>query len=959
MCPQRMKYSISFMFQRALTKHINVHENGKAPAVRRKQGPKAKRKDAGKPKRAMAIKLAGFNVPSDVEKKLLNADPACAPIYTELEKDSAMSASKAVPHKKRGKNALEQIVVPVAKIVLTDEVQKEKYLKESTIQGGKVLENYVKHVSEVIVEEKNDNNHVKGIESSDHTETEEVLSEKIVEEPTDENHGEGIESADYHETSLLFNESAQTILALTGKTFEVGEEGVLVEVECPSEAVDTSLNSSRNENMNHISSPHKRVPSSTVLSQVGEIGTVEDITSCEIALDEEHSAECTSNSVVQVVSVDIPKLLDNNVVQDKMNGIKSLPNQRSENANSNLTLNNSDEQGLGLNTPSTNAAGIKKINSKENNIKVYTDTPVANLMVGAEVDGLCATLYSETVVEGPPSHGGVEILLVIPSTGQRELVAEENCATDSVAQAVTETNSLFITTEGENCVTKPLSNSVSVNPMTTVCQEQLHKLATDEPYVASILEPLLQTFSKNEDMGGEKDSTDRSSVTSAAVDKTVLSIEYESVISILAGLIKSPFANDPINILKYTGRVTNKEHLRGPTQDTAESDGLSDSDSENASDFGSGDDEHLENNDEDDLVEDDANEDNGEAEDGEEEDGEDDDNDEDEHPEEGDDDDEEGDEDDDNNSDDEEDGNNNGINELNENNDNNDVSDSGNGNNNDSGRQKNQESTSNGNIGDGSEMGVDRQQSPKLKVQDDPERDGSFKSDVIDICSDNEEKHESLFLPASEDLKGKLNNTESEHSPKNETSPQINVSGPAGNESIKIQQHSKLVELDPENVVQQNSTGVFSERSDSVTEHVPKGPIKKNIQEIEGEKITKNMDSSKNAAHKNRMRKVNGYDSKSNKRNENKAKSSRKRKIDSWSSSNSEPLQEKRRRSKRHCNNISDDSNESDCKPEQVTDPMSVIDPLQKPVSPESTDGFPDNIDASIKNDLKVLKVSQ
>ncbi|XP_034247070.1 uncharacterized protein LOC117648600 [Thrips palmi] len=778
---------MQFLSKKALTKHLMIHEKGRAEP-KRKEGPKAPRKDKGLPKRAMATKLAGMLVNRGVEKVLLAPDRTVEVLdFREESPDCPTRRNKKLS-------------------------SRSKMSKSMSSSSASATSGQGSLCSTDSVDIVNENNVV-------------ILQDEGALCP------------------LPIGEDDSIISSLTGKVFEVGKGGVLIEVENNSQIIDAN-NSGPTEGNAHpteacslsencLALPEKEQTLESVdgvsmdLENMPLIfDSIEENISCqqtgsltEDFSDRTASSEKNKTSEIGDEAASIELRGSSLIAADMADNISDTLDENSLSGetqpcaetclNSAVILEKDNE--TNLQSPEENVIMIE-INESDNVVKSnvltlsceekgsngdvipverpVTPTTIRNIVklvsppfssqadeIAAVYESGCmlsATLCAETIVDGP--HGESEAILLIP--GQKLSAGEASSA--RVVEVLSGDMEVYsVAGKNANEVSFGSSNESTEN-------SPVKRLTLDDPSVASILQPLLQELT-------HKSNPSSNSVKSASKPAKLVRnpAHYHNVVCKLANFIRANAEIVPLKAGKCKKGRSHRDNLQGPTQEATHSDSSSVSESDGSrSDSGSDDDRNDYN--EDDSGSDDNASSDGDGGNEDDEDGDDDDEVDEQPDDDADGEDEDGEE----NNDNDENGNDgagnlNGNDDDNNNNDNNEPNSEGS-------EEPHEPDSTNGHqhINGGSDLGVDRASSPK--------QNASCEDDVLSTHSDDLvidiEAYESEKDPA-----GKASSQEEEQETATNKSPPQCAPSPEKDNSMVIRRSRRLKQLEASKISAENA----------------------------------------------------------------------------------------------------------------------------------------------------------
>lgn len=724
---------MQFLCKKALTRHLNVHVNGKAEP-RRKKETRAQRKDKGKHKRAMATQLAGMLVHREVEKALLATDRVTEICDFKDEASPRSISSVNANHSSQLKRS------KLMKKVSTSEtpVQNKSCSADSVniINQDNVV-TVQDHSSELPCKE----NSRQIFEIGEggvliEVDRETVSDESVMNSDPNENHHllETGSSVEKGPKTGSMPEIEQKLNTLDeGAALDLGEIPIIFEGVVVTDSVDDS-----NEGLVNGSNFVVLQAESNELP----VHTNQSISNCVDKRSEtgEACAEMYAKSSTLPAKRSNGIELEKRMVTKQIDGLHSvtrsnaIPDCEEEDADSET---NSHQ---GPSRPSTDSTDVNLVNSQNEfeNIEEYGSGCI-----------LSATLCAETIIDGP--QGEREVFLLIP---EQKLAANE-ASSAAVVKALSGDMEVY-SVAGSNA-----SGGLSGGSSDGTERSPVKRVPMNDPSVTSILQPLIEDLAKKSGLfsSGVKSNskTAKQQIRNPAYTNNVI---WKLAKFICTNSEKVPF-EDP----KYKRGRSLKGNLQGPTEQPTQSDGSSGSESDHSRSDSGSDDDHN------DFSEDEADDNlSSGGDDGN--DGDDDGDDEDEVDEQPDDEDSADDEDDDDEND--EDGNNGAVNLNGDDNNNNDNNES---NSERSEDQADHEST-NGHqhVNYGSDLGVDRASSPKENILDENDDDvRSTHSDdlIIDVQDDEDEKAPADKVNAQEI--GTVTSTK-KSSPKCEPSPEEDFS---------------------------------------------------------------------------------------------------------------------------------------------------------------------------------------
>lgn len=679
--------------------------------MKRKEGPKAPRKDKGKPKRAMATQLAGMPIHLGVEKALLAPDRIVEICDSEGEEnlDSCSSTNKNRCSKSTRSKAREKV---------------------STSENHRKNENCS-------------------------TDSVKIVNENSVIVLQDER---GVYPPPVEENDSI-------ITSLTGKVFEIGEGGVLVEVE-ENSPVNAVINSDPHTEIFPCTSSlldkeqSLEIVDGSIVIDFGEIPlTPENVTISQSVEEnipfeqvssciEDYSNETTLSERARLSETgdanDISALIDSSLTPNNDVSITNSTNRNShletclnsaaepqkennedivhapEKSVVMVEINEMDAVGKSNSLPFSGEKRCGTISNQRLGNTVRNNVELVSPQNESQTDenayeyqrecSLSATLCAETIVDGP--HGESEVFLLIPglklSAGDASSAAVVKALSgDLEVYSVAGTNSNEILCESS-------LESSQRNPM--------RRVSINDPSVTSVLQPLIQDLAKKSGLctNGAKNAS------KPAKQLFRNPAHTRNVVSKLAEFIRANAEKAPVKASKCKSGRSLKDNLQGPTQEATQSDNSSVSESDDSRSDSGSDDHNNDNEDEDGEVDDNLSSD-GDGGNEDDEDGDDEDED-DEQP----DDEDTGDEEDINDDDDE--NGNDGAGYLNGgDNNNNDHSES----HSEGSEEQADPDSSNGHqhVNDGSDLGVERASSPKQNTLDKDDDVSSTHSDdlIIDV----------------------------------------------------------------------------------------------------------------------------------------------------------------------------------------------------------------------------------
>lgn len=446
-----------FRSAKALAKHLNVHENGIAPYTRKKQ---AKRKDSGKPKRSMVSKLTGLRVPKEVEEKLL-----CS--------ESKLSDSDIGEDSEREVNCTD-FDFPASAEIMKDARTEDcvESLKQS--KEHDVLET----VNALGCMANSNNGNSEDLLNQEHSSQNDNGCNSIV---------EGVDSIP---TSCDTVVDLGTISNLAGKVFEVGEGGILVEVDGTHDIPESNQ--------------------STVLSGI-RTGICTESSVCNGRCEnEDQNGNLELESRGESVNAEFERNIASGAEGEEMmhrsmiKGCEENENQTAGGEDPAVSCALSrDLEPIVLekeSTPETPKACRNQLLDKSSNLReesTVTSLEVANQSsssFGVDISTLCATLCAETIVDSP-SHSEREVLLVIPKVGPSLLNNEIASILNSedVIRMLTGDIDVYSVPEISSPGSAPCDNPQStLNGSTN--DEAVKKISVDDPTVLKILQPLMQNL---------------------------------------------------------------------------------------------------------------------------------------------------------------------------------------------------------------------------------------------------------------------------------------------------------------------------------------------------------------------------------------------------------------------------------------------------------------------------------